>query len=392
MKAKLYIGIIAAVLLPGFLVQAQIANSRDYGYNNTSVEVNNYYNYDYYYSSRINRFHRSFSTFNYYAPVFTDSYWYNYDPFSWGLSIYGNSGFGYGLSYNYPVYYDYGWNSPYFGGSYNWGFDPFFYNSWYSPVVINIGFGNRWHHNNYGWHGRNRWDYDYRPVYNTYNNYYYSNSNSNSNANSYPSNSNYSRRSEPVNSNAPINNISRREGSNNSRTDISRDERNRSSNTINNSESRRQVNAPVTRGGNNNGSVNRGNTSVINNSPNRNTNQPLTNPSDNQVNRRYEQAPVRNQGNVTTRPVQSERSQNVNTNSNKTVIRPESTSVPQRRTNVSPGSNSGSGRTVATPSGSSSSSVKSGSVSRSSNSSSRSGSGTSGNSGSSSSGGKGRRK
>ena len=30
MKAKLYIGIITAVLLPGFLVQAQIADSRDY--------------------------------------------------------------------------------------------------------------------------------------------------------------------------------------------------------------------------------------------------------------------------------------------------------------------------------------------------------------------------
>ena len=59
--------------------------------------------------------------------MFTDSYWYNYQPFSWGISIYGGRGFGFGYSYNYPVYYDYGWNDPYFGSSYYWGYDPFFY-------------------------------------------------------------------------------------------------------------------------------------------------------------------------------------------------------------------------------------------------------------------------
>ena len=59
------------------------------------VVVNNYYDdYDYYFSSRINRFHRSYTAFDYYAPVFTDSYWYNYQPYSWGVSIYGGGGFG----------------------------------------------------------------------------------------------------------------------------------------------------------------------------------------------------------------------------------------------------------------------------------------------------------
>ena len=108
------------------------------------IVVNNYYDdYDYYFSSRINRFHRSYAAFDYYAPVFTDSYWYNYQPYSWGVSIYGGGGFGIGFSTSYPVYnYGYSYYSgydPYYGSSYYWGYDPFYYSNWYSPVVINIG-------------------------------------------------------------------------------------------------------------------------------------------------------------------------------------------------------------------------------------------------------------
>ena len=151
----------------------------DYRNNDARIVVNNYYDdYDYYFSSRINRFHRSYSSFNYYAPVFTDSYWYNYQPYSWGISIYGGSGFG-SAYYNYPVYnYGYGYGSyyggydPYYGSTYYWGYDPFYY-SWYNPVVINIGFGNRWSNNYYGWSGHNHWDNDYRFSHNTYNNNYY---------------------------------------------------------------------------------------------------------------------------------------------------------------------------------------------------------------------------
>jgi len=183
MKAKYYIGILSALLLTVIPLKAQYADNRDFRNNGASVVINNYYDdYDYYYTSRINRFHRSYAVFDYYSPLYTDVYWYNYRPFTWGLSIYGGSGFGIGFSYNYPVYYsgwrygnwygyNNGWYDPYFG-SYWWGYDPFYY-SWYSPVVINLSFGRWWGNNYRGWHGHNYWYNSYRPVYNTYNYYNY---------------------------------------------------------------------------------------------------------------------------------------------------------------------------------------------------------------------------
>ena len=105
MKAKIYIGILQAIMFTGLTVNAQIDNMGDYRDDGARVVVNNYYdNYDYYYSSRINRFHRSYSAFDYYAPVYTDAYWYSYQPFTWGVSIYGGSGFGIGYTSAYPGY------------------------------------------------------------------------------------------------------------------------------------------------------------------------------------------------------------------------------------------------------------------------------------------------
>ena len=179
MKAKYYIGILSVLLLTISTVNAQIADMRDYRNDDARIVVNNYYDdYDYYFSSRINRFHRSYSTFDYYAPVFTDSYWYNYRPYSWGISIYGGDGFGFGYSFNYPFYnYDYGYNyggyDSYFGSSYYWGYNPFFYNNWYTPVIFNVRIRNRWSNNYYGWNRHNHRFNDYRPGYNTYNNYNY---------------------------------------------------------------------------------------------------------------------------------------------------------------------------------------------------------------------------
>jgi hypothetical protein len=388
MKAKIYIGIITAVLLPGFLAQAQISDSRDYRDGYTTTEVNNYYNYDYYYSSRINRFHRSFSTFNYYAPLFTDSYWYNYEPYSWGLTIYGGGGIGFGYSYNYPVYFDYGWNNPYFGGSYYRGYNPFYFSTWFSPVVINIGFGNRWHNNYYSWRGHNRWDYDYRHDYNTYNNNYYSRgyqSNNNS------SNSNFSRRNESVNNNTQVNNVSRRENSNYTQTDINRNDRTRTNsgvyNGVYNNETRRAANISNSQNIINEGDRrNENNVTRSNNNQNRNANQSVSYPSNTEITRRAPQLPERSQSTVTARPVQSDRTEKVNTNVNRPVVRSESASAPARRPAVSSGNNSGSGKSVSAPSRSSSSSVKSSSSSQRNSSTTRSESRTSGGSSSKESG------
>jgi hypothetical protein len=173
MKAKNYIGILSILLLSTSTIKAQRDDS---GYNRNDdarLVVNNYYdNNDYNYTSRINRFHRSYAAFDYYSPVFTDSYLYNYRPFSLGLGLFGGLRFGLGFSFNYPDY-DYGYDSgygdyygydPYYGNNY-WGYNPFYYSGWYSPFIFSFNFGNRWRNNYYGWNGYNHYHdrYDYRP-------------------------------------------------------------------------------------------------------------------------------------------------------------------------------------------------------------------------------------
>jgi hypothetical protein len=140
MKAKYYLGLLSILLLFTLTVKAQRDDSRNYRNDD-----------DYYFTSRINRFHRFYTASDYYSPVFTDSYWYNYHPFSLGLSLYGGRGFGLGFSFNFPVY-DYGYGDyygydPYFGSNYYWDYDPFYYNGWYSPFIFSFNFGNRWRNN-----------------------------------------------------------------------------------------------------------------------------------------------------------------------------------------------------------------------------------------------------
>ena len=184
MKAKFYFGILSTLLLAGYPLKAQIADKRDFRNDDAGLIINNYYDdYDYYYSSRINRFHRSYTAFDYYSPLFTDSYWYNYQPYTWGLSIYGRNGLGFGFSFNYPVYYygwgfnylynyDYGWYDPYYGNDWYWGYDPFYYR-WYSPVAFNINLGHRWRYDYWG----DRWDLGHRTDFRSNSNYnFYDNS------------------------------------------------------------------------------------------------------------------------------------------------------------------------------------------------------------------------
>ena len=82
MKTKYNILLSALLLLPA-IVNAQFNDDREFRNDNAGVVINNYYpENDYYYASRIKRFHHSYAAFEYYAPVFTDVYWYNYQPFT----------------------------------------------------------------------------------------------------------------------------------------------------------------------------------------------------------------------------------------------------------------------------------------------------------------------
>ena len=94
----------------------RVTNNYYYGDN---YDYGNEY-YDYEYSSRIRRFHRNSARFGYYDDYFTNYYWYDYDPYFYGTSIY--------TSFNWwrPRYSGLrvGWS--YFGGwnvgwSWGWG-------------------------------------------------------------------------------------------------------------------------------------------------------------------------------------------------------------------------------------------------------------------------------
>ena len=113
--------------------------------------VNNYYGdyyeaddyYDFSYSARIRRFHRPVWSVGYYGGLYTDYYWYSYNPYHCGTSIY------YGYNY-YNSFY-----SPY----YSWGYSPYY--SYYSPYY----YGYNHHHNHYGYQNYNDHVYSYNNSY-----------------------------------------------------------------------------------------------------------------------------------------------------------------------------------------------------------------------------------
>jgi hypothetical protein len=74
---------------------------------------NNYYDnyYDYAYASRLRRFHSNYFMDSYYNDYYSNMYFYDYNPWSWGTSIYFNSG----------------WYSPSFGMSFGWGWPSYSY-------------------------------------------------------------------------------------------------------------------------------------------------------------------------------------------------------------------------------------------------------------------------
>jgi hypothetical protein len=101
--------------------------------------------YDYYYTSRLRRFHSPHLGFGYYNNYYTNSFWYSNNPYNLGVSIY------YGYNFWNPWYAD-----PWYNYHFGWG-DPHhnpFYNSHWSY----------WHTDHYS-------HFNYYPTYfNTYDN------------------------------------------------------------------------------------------------------------------------------------------------------------------------------------------------------------------------------
>lgn len=143
---------------------------------NTNFDYDDYY--DYSYSVRIKRFHRPVYGFGYYDDYYTNLYWYTYDPWVWGTSVY--------LGYDWWWWDCYG--GPYFSLGFNWGwgsigwhwghpfsgwyyYPHFYYRYPWSPWYWGYGGWGYWAGYNHGY-----WDgYWFGRYYNSFdqNSYYY---------------------------------------------------------------------------------------------------------------------------------------------------------------------------------------------------------------------------
>jgi hypothetical protein len=134
-------------------------------YAESEFEMDDYY--DYSYSARIRRFHDPNPGYSYYDNYYTNNYYYEYDPWTYGTSIYS------GYNYGYPGYGYYGGSSLYFGfgwGGFGWGYP---YYGWRYPYY---GWGYpyySWGWPYYGWGcGCCGYGYNYPSPY-YYNSYDY---------------------------------------------------------------------------------------------------------------------------------------------------------------------------------------------------------------------------
>lgn len=141
-------------------------------YSGDNYDFENEY-YDYEYSSRIKRFRRNNGRYGYYDDYYTNYYWYDYDPYYYGTSIYNS----YGWWNPNPWGWNIGWS--YYGGwslgwSWGWGYTG---NYGYCGTGY-YGYNGYYGHHHHGHHGYND---GYYGGYYASNNYY----------NSYDHNSHY---------------------------------------------------------------------------------------------------------------------------------------------------------------------------------------------------------
>ncbi len=167
--------------------QSQAENTNAVVENNTAEQtetVNNQENqnysdydaddyYDYGYSSRLRRFHNPCHFSSYYDDYYTNMYWYNYDPFYYGTSIYmGYNWWSPGYSYYNPYYYNnWGWNLG-FGLGLGWGYYGMGYYGWNTPYYWGGGYYGYGYGYGYGNHGHGYIDDSWASNSNSSSTYY----------------------------------------------------------------------------------------------------------------------------------------------------------------------------------------------------------------------------
>lgn len=110
--------------------------------------------YDYEYATRVKRFNNNINGLSYYDNYYTNSYWYNQNPYNYGVSVYNGYNW-WGSNYN-----NYSYNpSVSFYNSWGWGYGNQFNNCYngYNPYMsaysqgYNNGFNNGMYGNYYGY-------------------------------------------------------------------------------------------------------------------------------------------------------------------------------------------------------------------------------------------------
>jgi hypothetical protein len=176
-----------------------LATSAGSDYYNEPFDYDDYYDYEY--AARLRRFHDPVPGSGYYGNYYTNSYYYNQNPYLYGTSVYnsygwwGQSAYAYNHCPSSYFYYNSGWawgTGMYYGnpgfGYYDpwamngWGYNPYYsyYPGWNSFGYNPYGYGySPYGYNPYGFGYGNGWGNNYG---NGNNNYYY---------NSYDENSDY---------------------------------------------------------------------------------------------------------------------------------------------------------------------------------------------------------
>lgn len=108
--------------------------------------------YDYEYATRVKRFNNNINGLSYYDNYYTNSYWYNQNPYNYGVSVYNGYSW-WGSSYN-----SYSYNpSINFYSNWGWGCTPGYGYNGYNPYMAgyaagyNNGFNNGMYGNYYGY-------------------------------------------------------------------------------------------------------------------------------------------------------------------------------------------------------------------------------------------------
>ncbi|NSW45299.1 MAG: hypothetical protein HPY79_05760 [Bacteroidales bacterium] len=140
--------------------------------------TNNYYSfdkddyYDYEYSARLRRFHDPYIGCGYYDSYYTNTYWYTYDPWDWGISIYfGFHWWPFYQYYYYPSYYAVGFYYPWYHPF--WGYHPYYYYAGYYGYGW-YGYHHGYHHGYWNGYHDGYWNGYWDGYYDAYaHNFYY---------------------------------------------------------------------------------------------------------------------------------------------------------------------------------------------------------------------------